>query len=1108
MKESDLVSTMTVRYASEGESAVVAGANTVAAAQDKVAASANALGTATESSSRRQASAASSFDQLASRMSPANRAMADLQRNIDAYSRALASSSTMTDRAGNGLDVYLQKINAQRTAVEALIRQQEILASQQRAADSTPVRTQDAINKSFGIDQVAPPSSAKASASAFFSQADIQAATRAQDEQTASLQRLRAAMNPLEAEQGKLGAQSAIYNAALKSGAITAAEYAVAQEMLGGKLRLAAGAAEGAGTAHSGLSSQAQAAGHAVRSMAEQIALGISPTQALTGQINHLSYAASGEGGLTGAFGGIASMIGPTGLIIGGLAATAAAFLALNHAISATAQEVEASKSRFAALGDAKLGEEYSRGLEQLRKDLHVTRDAVQPTYEALLKLDIPSVFGDTKISANAATDAIKGVFQELRLGGLDSKTAGDGTKKFFDGLISDAGLTGAALRRLQDLSPQFANALTFALTNGRNSVQQYAKALDAVPEPIQRILDVLPQLKQTGDAAFKSLQENPRTAGEAIDNLGVSLANLVRGNEAAAQGQAAASIFTVMLTQLDHAAIGLTQFNKDGTEQLRAFNESAIQYLGIREATAALSSGLAEADASITSFAQSANSALAGIVQSYGAALVAMGQVAAAAASGTAFSGGSGGAAAGSTDAMGGVMGGTGGSLTGYATGGQFPVRGPGGTDTELVQFMASPGEVVTITPPGATPPPNPAMGGASNAGGLMRFANGGQITLGGSVEMPTAAADVVAAHLADDTRQQTASLKDKLDQVASKIEEAVRASGIMISNAVTAALAKMAADAKAAADAAAQARTAANDNLSRGNGTSNGLAPGVFGTPGVSADGRFITYQAGLITGKGLLSGRYSPGGTYLNQMSGRGELASIGVVQGATFGGFGSGRVSGGSSGSSSASSQYEQPQMINDTPFYGSGVVGGQGASIGGFSGGSSGGGNQYDEGASFRDAQYPNLDGRLFGYRDPAGTIAPFTGMAAGGTFIVPGATTAGSDSVNVAIKASPGERIMVLPPTEARMFDELKNIRRFNPEPLSSIMPALNDNMPGGGSNSDYSVMGGSAPPVAASGGGGRGGAGSDRPVIINVQQGVQADTFIRSRAEIQRAMR
>ena len=38
------------------------------------------------------------------------------------------------------------------------------------------------------------------------------------------------------------------------------------------------------------------------------------------------------------------------------------------------------------------------------------------------------------------------------------------------------------------------------------------------------------------------------------------------------------------------------------------------------------------------------------------------------------------------------------------FATGGSFTVGGQGGTDSQLVQFMATPGEVVTITPPGGS--------------------------------------------------------------------------------------------------------------------------------------------------------------------------------------------------------------------------------------------------------------------------------------------------------------------------------------------------------------------------------------------------------------------
>jgi len=38
------------------------------------------------------------------------------------------------------------------------------------------------------------------------------------------------------------------------------------------------------------------------------------------------------------------------------------------------------------------------------------------------------------------------------------------------------------------------------------------------------------------------------------------------------------------------------------------------------------------------------------------------------------------------------------------FATGGSFTVGGQGGTDSQLVQLMATPGEVVTITPPGGS--------------------------------------------------------------------------------------------------------------------------------------------------------------------------------------------------------------------------------------------------------------------------------------------------------------------------------------------------------------------------------------------------------------------
>jgi hypothetical protein len=100
-----------------------------------------------------------------------------------------------------------------------------------------------------------------------------------------------------------------------------------------------------AASAHAGYSTQAMAAFHATRSMAEGLLYGISPMQALALQVNHLTYAASGPSGLTGAFKEVGSMVSglltPTRLLgVGIVAAGAAAYLA-NSAWKTSALELD-----------------------------------------------------------------------------------------------------------------------------------------------------------------------------------------------------------------------------------------------------------------------------------------------------------------------------------------------------------------------------------------------------------------------------------------------------------------------------------------------------------------------------------------------------------------------------------------------------------------------------------------------------------------------------------------------------------------------------------------------------------------------------------------------
>lgn len=82
---------------------------------------------------------------------------------------------------------------------------------------------------------------------------------------------------------------------------------------------------------HTALSTQAMAAQHSIRSMVEQMAMGMPISTILSAQLNHLSYAASGPGGITKAFGDaagvFAKLITPTVALVGALALVSGAVI-------------------------------------------------------------------------------------------------------------------------------------------------------------------------------------------------------------------------------------------------------------------------------------------------------------------------------------------------------------------------------------------------------------------------------------------------------------------------------------------------------------------------------------------------------------------------------------------------------------------------------------------------------------------------------------------------------------------------------------------------------------------------------------------------------------
>lgn len=232
---------------------------------------------------------------IAAAVEQTNAMLAKLTGTATPAAAAVAKLSTESTKAssaitGVGTSAATATASVGRLATEA----NTVAASIQRAV---------AANQQFAASnlQMADGSAARA--------ADIQAYGAALDD-------IRAKYNPLFRVTREYLTLKEELRIANKLGAISEGEAASAlsrgrQETLAaiGVLKGHTGAlndhahAAGLGTA------QTMALTHAARSFAEQIALGISPIQALVGQMNHLSFVASGPGGPAGAFSAIGSAI-------------------------------------------------------------------------------------------------------------------------------------------------------------------------------------------------------------------------------------------------------------------------------------------------------------------------------------------------------------------------------------------------------------------------------------------------------------------------------------------------------------------------------------------------------------------------------------------------------------------------------------------------------------------------------------------------------------------------------------------------------------------------------------------------------------------------------
>lgn len=162
------------------------------------------------------------------------------------------------------------------------------------------------------------------------------------DKLTASAKTADVATNSLAGASRVMAEAAGIEDAALVR--LTATERLASQvtEAEATVTKIAAAAHAAHGDAAGVNSGQVMALTHVMRSMTEQIAMGVSPLQALTGQFSHLSYLMSAPGGITGALGGLAGALAPALPVIlavgAAVAGVAAVFEGMTVKINETAR--------------------------------------------------------------------------------------------------------------------------------------------------------------------------------------------------------------------------------------------------------------------------------------------------------------------------------------------------------------------------------------------------------------------------------------------------------------------------------------------------------------------------------------------------------------------------------------------------------------------------------------------------------------------------------------------------------------------------------------------------------------------------------------------------
>ncbi len=475
-------------------------------------------------------------------------------------------------------------------------------------------------------------------------QAGKQAATALGFESTA-VARLRAEYVPTFAAQ--LAHETAIQKIAIaeKSGALSAAEAAEGVAMLNKHL------VEGAAAASLN-SVQQLALMHSARSIVEQLAMGASPVQALTSQLSHLSYVASGEGGVMGALRGIGALLAPLAPVLLGIGAAVGAvaltFAGLTTKINETAKTHVSFGNVFLAtvqLAAEGIGKFFAPAIAQLGRWWQQFVDWIGPIFKGVGNLIVGVFVG--------AYDATKQAW-----GNLPTFFSALG-KQAYNNLISEfekplltfgdqviiPGINASGLKAKLSPAEQASFGATSVAFGNALSTDYMGSLFSAISERSQA-LQLAEDTKKAGGAAAAA-NDNFQGLGNSVDDL---------TGKTNAWADAAKSAFSNLGTGIIQA------FQKGGNVALNILGMIGDRIGQLGESL--LNSGLNALLGNVFSGVSTASLGIAtpNIGSAIGASLI-----------------------------------------PGYATGADFMVGGAPGTDRNLVAFKASKGERVQVTPPGA---------------------------------------------------------------------------------------------------------------------------------------------------------------------------------------------------------------------------------------------------------------------------------------------------------------------------------------------------------------------------------------------------------------------